>query len=84
MRLVEKGWLHPKTSIWHASSAWAIRSVRSADGYHAEQPVAAGAYILRDAYNERFHPRPLLRQMVQAGYNGKRAGRGWYRYDAKK
>lgn len=40
--------------------------------------------ILRDAYGERFHPRPLLRQMVQAGYNGKRAGRGWYRYDAKK
>ncbi|MCW5621989.1 MAG: 3-hydroxyacyl-CoA dehydrogenase family protein [Burkholderiales bacterium] len=40
--------------------------------------------ILRDAYGERFHPRPLLRQMVQAGYNGKRAGRGWYRYDGKK
>ena len=37
--------------------------------------------ILREAYGERFHPRPLLKQMVQAGYNGKRAGRGWYRYD---
>ncbi len=40
--------------------------------------------ILRDAYGERFHPRPLLKQMVQAGYNGKRAGRGWYRYEDKK
>jgi 3-hydroxybutyryl-CoA dehydrogenase len=39
--------------------------------------------ILREAYGERFQPRPLLRQMVQAGYNGKRAGRGWYRYDKK-
>jgi 3-hydroxybutyryl-CoA dehydrogenase len=39
--------------------------------------------ILRDAYGERFHPRPLLKQMVQAGYNGKRAGRGWYRYEKK-
>jgi 3-hydroxybutyryl-CoA dehydrogenase len=37
--------------------------------------------ILREAYGERFHPRPLLKQMVQAGYNGKRAGRGWHRYD---
>ena len=26
----------------------------------------------------------LLKQMVQAGYNGKKAGRGWYRYDNKK
>jgi len=41
-------------------------------------------HILRDAYGERFHPRPLLKQMVQAGYNGKRAGRGWYRYEDKK
>jgi 3-hydroxybutyryl-CoA dehydrogenase len=39
--------------------------------------------ILHEAYGERFQPRPLLRQMVKAGYNGKRAGRGWYRYDAK-
>lgn len=39
--------------------------------------------ILHEAYGERFQPRPLLKQMVKAGYNGKRAGRGWYRYDAK-
>jgi 3-hydroxybutyryl-CoA dehydrogenase len=37
--------------------------------------------ILYKAYGERFLPRPLLRQMVAAGYDGRRAGRGWYRYD---
>jgi 3-hydroxybutyryl-CoA dehydrogenase len=36
--------------------------------------------IMHDAYGERFRPRPLLKQMVQAGYDGKKAGRGWYRY----
>ncbi len=40
--------------------------------------------ILHQAYGPRFLPRPLLKQMVQAGYNGKKAGRGWYRYDNKK
>lgn len=39
--------------------------------------------ILQDAYGERFRPRPLLKQMVQAGYNGRKAGRGWYRYEGK-
>jgi 3-hydroxybutyryl-CoA dehydrogenase len=37
--------------------------------------------ILHQAYGERFLPRPLLRQMVAAGYDGRKAGRGWYRYD---
>ncbi len=37
--------------------------------------------ILYKAYGERFLPRPLLRQMVAAGYNGRKAGRGWHRYD---
>jgi 3-hydroxybutyryl-CoA dehydrogenase len=27
-------------------------------------------------------PRPLLRQLVAAGYNGRKAGRGWHRYDS--
>jgi 3-hydroxybutyryl-CoA dehydrogenase len=25
--------------------------------------------------------KPLLRQIVDTGYNGRKAGRGWYRYD---
>ncbi len=39
--------------------------------------------IMHGAYGERFRPRPLLKQMVQAGYDGKKAGRGWYRYEKK-
>ncbi len=37
--------------------------------------------ILHEAYGERFLPRPLLRQLVAAGYDGRKAGRGWRRYD---
>lgn len=39
--------------------------------------------ILHDAYGERFRPRPLYRQMVRAGLDGRRAGRGWHEYPAK-
>jgi len=39
--------------------------------------------IMHAAYGPRFLPRPLLKQKVQAGYNGKKAGRGWYRYEKK-
>lgn len=35
--------------------------------------------ILCDAYGDRFKPRPIMKQMVGAGYNGKRSGRGWYK-----
>ncbi len=37
--------------------------------------------ILHEAYGPRFMPRPLLKQMVKAGYSGRREGKGWYRYD---
>lgn len=37
--------------------------------------------ILHAAYGDRFLPRPMLKQMVKAGYNGRRCGRGWHRYD---
>ncbi len=37
--------------------------------------------ILHKAYGDRFLPRPLMKQMVKAGYNGRRYGRGWYKYD---
>jgi 3-hydroxybutyryl-CoA dehydrogenase len=37
--------------------------------------------ILHAAYGERFLPRPLLRQLAAAGYEGRKAGRGWHRYD---
>ena len=35
--------------------------------------------ILSAAYGDRFKPRPIMKQMVGAGYNGKRSGRGWYK-----
>lgn len=35
--------------------------------------------IMFDAYGERFRPRPLLKQRVQAGYVGGRGRRGWRR-----
>jgi 3-hydroxybutyryl-CoA dehydrogenase len=37
--------------------------------------------ILYGAYGERFLPRPLLRQIVAAGYEGRKTARGWHRYD---
>jgi len=33
--------------------------------------------ILQGAYGQRFMPRPLMKQMVEAGYNGRKAGKGW-------
>jgi 3-hydroxybutyryl-CoA dehydrogenase len=37
--------------------------------------------VLYEGYGDpRFRPCPLLRQMVQAGYLGKKAGRGFYEY----
>jgi 3-hydroxybutyryl-CoA dehydrogenase len=35
--------------------------------------------ILYQAYGECFLPRPLLRQMIEAGFKGRKSGRGWYR-----
>jgi 3-hydroxybutyryl-CoA dehydrogenase len=40
--------------------------------------------ILQDAYGPRFMPRPLLKQMVKAGRDGRKAGRGWYEYEGGK
>jgi 3-hydroxybutyryl-CoA dehydrogenase len=37
--------------------------------------------VLHGAYGERFLPRPLLRQLVAAGYLGRKSRRGWHRYD---
>jgi 3-hydroxybutyryl-CoA dehydrogenase len=37
--------------------------------------------VLHEGYGDpRFRPCPLLRQLVQAGYLGKKAGRGFYEY----
>jgi len=39
--------------------------------------------ILHEAYGSRFLPRPLMKQMVQAGRDGRDAGQGWLEYDQK-
>jgi 3-hydroxybutyryl-CoA dehydrogenase len=36
--------------------------------------------ILYDSYGERFRPRPILKQKVDAGHLGRKTGRGWYVY----
>jgi len=40
--------------------------------------------ILQDAYGERFHTRPTVKQLMAAGRVGRRGGRGWYRYEGGK
>lgn len=40
--------------------------------------------ILHAAYGERFRPPVLLKQRVNAGYIGRRAGRGWLKSPERK
>jgi 3-hydroxybutyryl-CoA dehydrogenase len=37
--------------------------------------------ILFDAYGERFRPRPVLKQLVDANHLGRKTGRGWHNYN---
>jgi len=36
--------------------------------------------ILYEAYGERFRPRPILKQKVNANHLGRNTGQGWYEY----
>jgi 3-hydroxybutyryl-CoA dehydrogenase len=36
--------------------------------------------LQRDLGDDKYRPCPLLRQMVDAGYLGRKAGRGFYTY----
>jgi 3-hydroxybutyryl-CoA dehydrogenase len=40
--------------------------------------------ILHEAYGSRFMPRPLMKQMVSAGRDGRKAGQGWFAYEGGK
>ena len=82
IRLVEEGVCSPadidsacKLGLGHPIGPfelWTTRPIRC--------PRASTKSFIK-AYGERFLPRPLLRQMVAAGYDGRKAGRGWHRYD---
>jgi len=39
--------------------------------------------VLLAAYGERFRPSMLLKKMVKSGYDGRKVGRGWLRWDKK-
>lgn len=84
MRLVEEGACSPedidigcKLGLGHPVGPFELMDLTS----NTLNLQVAG--ILEDAYGDRFHPRPILKQMVAAGRAGRKAGRGWHRYDDK-
>jgi 3-hydroxybutyryl-CoA dehydrogenase len=42
--------------------------------------VLHGLETMEKDFGDRYHPAPLLRQMVRAGYLGRKAGKGFYDY----
>lgn len=38
--------------------------------------------VLQESYGDKFRPAPLLRQYVEAGWVGRKAGRGVYKYES--
>jgi 3-hydroxybutyryl-CoA dehydrogenase len=82
LRLVEEGVCTPedidigcKLGLGHPVGPFELMDLTS----NALNLQVAG--ILTDAYGDRFHPRPMLKQIVAAGRVGRKSGRGWYRYD---
>ncbi|MHB2018080.1 MAG: 3-hydroxyacyl-CoA dehydrogenase family protein [Candidatus Xenobia bacterium] len=43
--------------------------------------VLSCLYTLEEEFGDRFHPAPLLRQMMRAGHLGRKTGRGFYTYN---
>ncbi len=43
--------------------------------------VLHGLETMEKDFGDRYHPAPLLRQMVRAGYLGRKAGKGFYDYN---
>jgi len=42
--------------------------------------VLHGLETMEKDFGDRYHPPPLLRQMVRAGYLGRKSGKGFYNY----
>lgn len=80
-RLLEEGVASPedidiacKMGLGHPIGPYALMDLTSNDLNLSVQQ------ILYDAYGERFRPRPILKQKVNANHLGRKTGRGWYEY----
>lgn len=82
MRLVEEGVAIPadidtacKLGLGHPIGPFEMMDIVSNSLVLQVQEVMAAAY------GDRFHPSMLLKKLVKAGYDGKKAGRGWHRWN---
>jgi 3-hydroxybutyryl-CoA dehydrogenase len=80
-RLLEEGVASPedidtacKFGLGHPIGPFALMDLTSNDLNLKVQQ------ILFDAYGERFRPRPVLKQLVDANHLGRKTGRGWHNY----
>ena len=80
-RLLEEGVATPedidtacKMGLGHPVGPYALMDLTSNDLNLSVQK------ILFDTYGERFRPRPILIQKVNANHLGRKTGRGWYDY----
>jgi len=81
-RLVEEGVATPedidtacKLGLGHPIGPYALMDLTSNDLNLKVQE------ILYEAYGERFRPRGILKQKVNANHLGRKTGRGWYNYE---
>ena len=80
-RLLEEGVASPedidtacKLGLGHPIGPYALMDLTSNDlNLQVQQ-------ILYESYGERFRPRPILKQKVNANHLGRKTGRGWYEY----
>ncbi|MBW1705363.1 MAG: 3-hydroxyacyl-CoA dehydrogenase family protein [Deltaproteobacteria bacterium] len=80
-RLLEEGVASPedidtacKAGLGHPIGPYALMDLTSNDlNLQVQQ-------ILYESYGERFRPRPILKQKVNANHLGRKTGRGWYIY----
>jgi len=80
-RLVEEGVATPedidtacKLGLGHPIGPYALMDLTGNDLNLKVQE------ILYETYGERFRPRPVLKQKVNANHLGRKTGRGWYEY----
>jgi 3-hydroxybutyryl-CoA dehydrogenase len=82
MRLVEEGVASPadidtacKLGLGHPIGPFEMMDIVS------NSLVLQVQEVMQAAYGDRFHPSMSLKKLVKAGYDGKKVGRGWHRWD---